>query len=373
MGMSFFSALFFLLTLASIIYLLAAIGCLGAFRRRRTQRAPVRPPITILKPVCGFDAALEENLLSFCLQDYPQFQVVFGVREAKDPATPVIRRLIAALPGHDLSLVIDDRLAVANRKTSNLINMLPAARHDLLVVADSDMRVGPDYLDRIAAPFADPQVGAATCLYSGTPGRGLASALGALYLSDWLLPSALLAATWREPDFCFGATMAVRRRVLAAIGGFEGFAPFPANGFHLGQRVRQAGWQVRISSYVVENVVVEPDLRSLLSRELRRARAGRACRPLGYAFSCIGNNSLSFAFLFLLASGFSAAGALLLTMAAGLRLGLHFQLRTALRVPPPSVPWLLPLRDLLCLFIWLRSHFGNEVGWRGRLQLMQRS
>ncbi len=372
MGMSILTLLLFLLTLASVLYLLAAIGCVALFRRQRRERAPVRPPVTILKPVCGLDTALEENLLSFCLQDYPRFQVVFGVREEDDPAVSVIRGLIAALPDHDLSLVIDASVAGTNLKASNLANMMKAVRYDLLVVADSDMRVGPDYLDRVAAPFADPKVGAVTCLYSGTPAPGLPSALGALYLTDWFLPAALVAATLRQPDFCFGATMAVRRQALQAIGGFAGLAPFLADDFQLGQRVRQAGWQVRIGSYVVENLVVERDLRSLWQHELRWARTVRACRPLGYAFSFIGSNSLVLALLFLLAAAFSAAGILLLPIAAGLRLGLHYQLRAVLRAPPPAAPWLLPLRDLLCLLVWIVSYCGREVFWRGRRMVDRR-
>ena len=366
MDMFLFFLVLFLITLASLAYLAAAIGCLAVFHRRGRQRAPVRPPVTVLKPVCGLDEDLEENLRSFCLQDYPEFQVIFGVREADDPAIPVIRRLIAEFPGRDLSLVVDGRIVGANLKASNLANMLPGARHDLLLVADSDMRVDPGYLSAVAAPFADPKVGAVTCLYSGTPRGGLASALGALYITDWFLPAALVAAALQEPDFCFGATMAVRRQALAAIGGFEGLAPYLADDFLLGHRVRQAGWRVRIASYVVEDRVAEADLRSLLTHELRWARTVRVCRPLGYAFSFIGNNALSLACLFLLVSGFSAAGLLVTAIAVVLRLGLHFQLRGVLRVPPPAAPWLLPLRDLLCLAVWIASYFGREVCWRGR-------
>ncbi len=354
-------------SLGGIVYLVAAIRSVAAFSRRRGEApADVLPPVTVLKPICGLEHGLYENLRSFCDQDYPEFQVVFGVRDPDDPAIPVIRRVIDEFPGQDAVLVVDKRAIGGNLKVSNLANMFPAARHDLFVIADSDMRVDRKYLRGIAAQFGDPRVGAATCLYSGTPSRGLPSALGAIYVNDWFFPSVLVALAIRKLRFCFGATMAVRRDALAAIGGFEALAPFLADDYMLGDLVARQGYEVRLCPYVVECIVSEPGFRPLFAREIRWARTVRACRPVGYAFSVIGNCAVSLAGLFLLATRGSILGAALLAMAIALRVVLHGQVRSAVRVPPPAAFWLIPVRDLLCLAIWAASFRGRGVTWNDR-------
>lgn len=352
-------------SLGGIVYLGAAIRSVAAFSRRRGEEpADVLPPVTVLKPVCGLEHGLYENLRSFCDQDYPEFQIVFGVRDPDDPAIPVIRRVIDEFPGQDAVLVVDERAVGRNLKVSNLVNMAPAARHDLLVIADSDMRVDGNYLRAIASQFGDPGVGAATCLYSGTPTPGLPSALGAIYVNDWFFPSVLVALAIQELRFCFGATMAIRRDALAAIGGFEALEPFLADDYMLGDLVARQGYEVRLCHYVVECVVSERGFRSLFAHEIRWARTVRACRPVGYAFSVIGNCAVSMAGLFLLVTRFSMPGAALLALAIALRVVLHGRVRSAVRVPPAATPWLIPVRDLLCLAIWAASFLGRGVIWK---------
>jgi ceramide glucosyltransferase len=350
---------------AGIAYLAAAAGCVVAFRRR-PPRPPgdFAPPVTVLKPVCGLDHGLEDNLRSFCDQDYPAYQVVFGVRDPGDPAIPAIRRMIEALAGRDVSLVVGGGTAGGNPKAENLAHMLPAARHGIFVVADSDMRVGRDYLRAVVAPFSDPRVGATTCLYAGNPAPGLASRLGALYINDWFLPSVLVALAFQDLRFCFGATMAVRREALESIGGFEALAPYLADDYMLGEMVSRRGLEVRLAPYVVENVVFEPGVRSLLAHELRWARTIRACRPAGYAVSFVGSGAITTATLFLLSTGGSSAGIALVSAAAALRTALHYAVRAAVPVPVPAAPWLLPVRDLLCLGVWAASFLGRSVSWR---------
>ncbi len=369
-----FAALFSLLralllaaTLGGIAYLVAAVVSVAAFARRRPPPSPVRfPPVTVLKPVCGLDPGLRENLRSFCAQDYPLYQVIFGVRDADDPAVPVIREVLREFPSLDADLVIDDRVIGKNLKVSNLFNMMPRARHDLLVIADSDMRVGDDYLSAVAAPFEDPAVGAVTCIYSGTPGPGLPSALGAMYINEWFLPSVLVAVSFRKLRFCFGATMAVRREALAAIGGMETLAPYLADDYMLGNRVSECGYKVSLAPYVVEGIVCEPGFRSLLVHELRWARTIRACRPAGYAFSVLGNGAVSVSALHLLASGFGTAGMALFGASIGLRALLHVAVTAVVRGPAPSGAWRIPLRDALCLAIWAAGFLGRGVEWRGK-------
>ncbi len=355
-------------SLAGIVYLVAAIGSVAAFLRRRSAPAPQgdSPPVTVFKPVCGLEHGLYENLRSFCDQDYPAFQVIFGVRDAEDPAIPVVRQVIRDFPDLRPVLRIGGAADAANLKVSTLANMFPAAHHDILVVADSDMRVDRGYLRAVASAFGDPRVGAVTCLYTGTPVGGLASRLGATFINDWFLPSVLVALAFQELRFCFGATMAVRREALGAIGGFDALAPYLADDYMLGNLVARRGYRVALSPYVVECVVAEPGFRSLLAHELRWARTVRACRPAGYAFSIIGNGAVSLALLYFLASGFDASGIALLALAIALRAILHAAARSAARVPAPPRPWLLPVRDLLCLAIWAASFWGRGVRWRGR-------
>ena len=354
-------------SLAGIVYLVAAIGSVAAFSRRGGEPGTGEsPPVSILKPVCGLEHGLYENLRSFCDQEYPVFQVIFGIRDADDPAIPVVQRVIREFPERNPVLVVGGRAIPGNLKVSNLANMYAAVRHGLVVIADSDMRVDRHYLRAVAAAFADPQVGAATCLYSGTPAAGFPSTLGAMFVNDWFFPSALVALAFQEPRFCFGATMAVRRDALEAIGGFEALAPYLADDYMLGALVTRRGYKVRLSPYVVEGIVSETGFGSLVAHELRWARTVRACRPAGYAFSIIGNGAVSLAALFMLATRFSAPGVALIALAIALRVVLHYGVRSAVRVPGPAAPWLVPLRDLLCLVIWAASFRGRGVKWRGR-------
>lgn len=350
------------LVAGSLGYLAFALWRVARFRLDRPVDLGTPPAVTILKPLCGVDAGLYENLRSFCVQDYPAFQVVFGVAHPDDPAVAVVRKLVSEFPDRDLALVIDPGVIGPNLKISNLANMYPAAKHGLLVIADSDMRVGPDYLRALVGVFGDPRVGAATCLYTGTPVGGIASAMAAAYINEWFLPSVLVALAFRKPAFCFGATMAVRREVLDRLGGFRRLAPVLADDYMLGKWVTDLGYQVRLAPYLVENIVLEPSLRSLLLHELRWARTVRSVEPVGYALSFI-TYAIPMALLFL-AISFSAWGAEVVALTVLLRMTLHFVARRRLRLPGPAKPWLVPLRDLLCFGVWLASFGGSTVLWR---------
>lgn len=346
----------------SLGYLAFALWRLLRFRPSAPADTGTLPAVTVLKPLCGVDAGLYENLRSFCVQDYPAFQVVFGVAHPDDPAVAVVHKLVSEFPDRDLALVIDPGVIGPNLKISNLANMYPAAKHGLLVIADSDMRVGPDYLRVLAGTFRDPQVGAATCLYTGTAVGGMASAMAAAYINEWFLPSILVALAFRKPAFCFGATMAVRREALDRIGGFRRLAPVLADDYMLGKWVTDLGYQVRLAPYLVENIVLEPSFRSLLLHELRWARTIRSVEPVGYALSFV-TYAIPMALL-LLAVSFSAWGAEAVVLAVLLRTALHFVARRRLQLQGPARPWLVPLRDLLCFGVWLASFGGSTVLWR---------
>ena len=355
---------------ASILCLLWAIASVWLFERRRAVSSKHWEPVTVLKPLCGLDPGLYANLRSFCEQDYPEFQVIFGVHTADDPAVEVIERVIRDFPGRDLSLVVEERVIGANLKVSNLVSMYGKAKHGLLVVADSDMRVTPDYLKAVVAPFKDANVGAVTCLYKSSPVDGLASVLGSMFINEWFLPSVLVALTFMPVKFCFGATMAVRRAALETIGGFTALASHIADDYMLGKLITDRGFKVAVARYTVENVVLEPDLKSLVRHETRWARTVRMVQPLGYSLSFI-TNGVTMALLFLVISGFSALGFWLLGIVLALRIALHYYVRTAFGVRGLATPWLVPFRDVLSFFVWCGSFFGRDVEWREQTFLVE--
>jgi ceramide glucosyltransferase len=348
----------------SLAYSAFAIIRVASFRRAANEPATeVRPAVTIAKPVCGVDADLEANLRSFCQQEYPQYQVIFGIRDPADPAGGLVRRIVEECKGRDVSLVADSRIVGANLKVSNLIHIARAATGEIIAVVDSDMRVGPEYLRRIVAPFADEGVGAVTCLYTGTPAAGLASILGSMFINEVFLPSVLVSLALQPLAFCFGATMAVRRSALEAIGGFEALADYLADDYMLGHLVRAAGLRVELAPYVVENIVSEPTLRGLFEHELRWARTIRSVRPLGYAFSVL-TMATPWAMAFLLASRFSALGWFGMGAALFLRAGLHVVVRLRFRPGRMAAPWWIPARDVLSFIVYCSSHFGRSVLWK---------
>jgi len=305
---------------------------------------------------------LYENLRSFCDQNYADYQVVFGARDARDPAIAVINRIIEEFPQRDLSLVVDETVIGTNLKVSILACMLRLAKHDLIVVADSDMRVERNYLRALVAPFQDRQVGAVTCLYKGTPAPGLPSRLGAMFINDCFAPSVLVALSFQELRFCFGATMAVTRKALEASGGFAALADQLADDHILGRRVAQQGLKVVLSAYLVENRVWEPSLAALFQHELRWARTIRAMQPVGFTFSFVSYPvAVSLLFFLLLPS---AVGLTAVAVSVILRVLLHRAVHVNFDVVGRTAPWLAPVRDLLSFLVWAASFFGRSVEWR---------
>ena len=373
-----------LLTASAALYALCA-----AVVMRRARRAlapdqalqPPSPPVTILKALCGAEPGLRAQLRSFCGQNYPVFQVVFGVRDAADPALQVVQELRAEFPGLDCTVVVDPTLHGCNNKVSNLLNMLPRACHPLLVMADSDVIAPPDYLRRIVAPLADPGVGLVTCAYFGRPVTAPASAhgaappappaaptrltsrLGAMFINEWFMPAVLLAARFGSRSFVSGATIAMRAEVLAAIGGLTPLADQLADDYRLGERVRRHGWRIVLSDVAVETTVSEPGLRALCRHELRWLRTIQSAQPLGYA-CCFPSLALPTALVGAALAGFHAVALALLGITAAARLVLHyFAGADDLRQRRTDVA-LVPLRDALLAVLWVWSFRRREVVWR---------
>lgn len=359
---------------AGIAYLAFALQRTLAFGRRRAQSIladDFAPAVSVLKPLAGLEPELFENLCSFCDQEYHEYQIIFGVRDAADPAAAVARRVIEQFPGRDVSLLVDARVRGTNFKIANVLNLIPLAKHDILIVADSDIRVDSSYLRSVVAPFANEQVGAVTCLYRGVPVeparplQTLSSELGAMFINDQFAPSVLVAIGLSPMDFCLGATMAVTRKALELLGGFEALSSHLADDRMLGKLVRDRDLRVELSSYVVENIVCERRPRGLWDHEVRWARTMSAARPLGYAFSFI-TYALPVSFMYLLVCTQAYLGWTVVGLAVALRLALHYAARSALRVRGPDRPWLIPVRDLLGLVVWGASFFGRGVRWRDR-------
>ena len=374
--------------LAVLAAALAAIGAAQAlagwravarFAARPPPPLAHRPPITVLKPLHGDEPLLEDALASLCRQDYPDFQVVFGVQDPADPAIAVVRRLQARFPGRRLVLVVDPTPHGANRKVANLMNMLPAAQHAVLAIADSDLHVAPDWLDRLAAALAPPGTGLVTTLYAGLPAdgrrvqrgwvqRGLVQRLGAEQITHAFLPGALLARALGRQD-CLGATMVLRRATLERIGGFAALVDHLADDNVLGQKVRALGLEVALAATVPLTTVGEATPGALWRHELRWARTIRALAPGPFAAS-----ALQYGIAWALAAVALSAGAgwawgvlacAWVARAAAGR-GIDRALRGC-RVPLafPLPLWLLPLRELMSMAVLLAAFAGNRVEWRG--------
>jgi len=322
------------------------------------------PPITVLKPVRGAEPNLAANLRSFCEQDYPEFQILFGVRERQDPAIPIVEGVVRDFAHRGAALVIDPTVVGNNYKIANVANMMSRARYDILVIADADCVVGPTYLRDIASVFADPGVGAVTCLYKGTPLTSrLPDRLGAMFINEIFLPSVRVALLTEPLRYCFGATMAVRRNVLESIGGMKRLASFLADDYMLGNLVSAQGLKVALAPHIVDVAVNEPGLGDLLRHELRWARTMRTVRPVGYGLSVL-TDAIPITMLWALLTGFEGPALGLAGLALCLRLLTHFAARRRLAVNAPATPWLVPVRDLLTFALRLASFTGRRVAWQ---------
>lgn len=366
---------------ASLYAMLAAIAMpffatrsTGATMRTAESFAPVG--VSVLKPLCGSEPRLYENLQTFCEQRHRRFQLVLGVSSPDDPAIAVVRRLQAAYPWHDIELAVDTRVHGSNRKVSNLINMAGCARHEVIVMADSDIAVDPDYLDTVAAPLGDENIGIVTCLYVAKGVGGFWPRVGALFINEWFAPSVRVAHAAGSRRFGFGATLALRRETLERIGGFDALKNCLADDYWLAEHVRGLGLQTVLSRVVVATDVIEPNFWSLWQRETRWLRTIRSVNPLGFAFLFVTFTSpWLFAGAWLTATLSAGTADYLhrwaaLTSAASVVIGgaarvlVHFRAARRERTFWLDLP-LVPLCDTLLALQWLNAVFGSHVVWRG--------
>src|SRR5215207_10134498 len=356
MILGWFSTLCLAVAGLGCLYLVTAAVLVGRFARSGTPSPALFPSVTILKPLHGDEPGRFASLASFCAQDYPgPLQIVFGVQDPADPAVAVVERLAAAFPDKALDLVIEARLQGANRKVANLINMAPSIRHEVVVLADSDMRVPPDYLVRVVAALQQPEVGLVTCLYHGVPvSDQLWPRLSALAIDTHFLPNVIVGLSLGLARPCFGSTIALRRTTLDDIGGFAAFADLLADDYAIGAGVRAAGNAVAIPPFTVGHSCPENSARALWRHEVRWARTIRRDDSAGYA-----GLAITHAFpLGLLGALTVAAAAVACRIALCMRIERAFGLQRHPR-------WLVPLRDLLSFAVFVWSFFGLAVSWKG--------
>jgi len=342
-------------------------------RRKELKQAPLPerqlPPVSILKPLKGIDPAIWENFCSYCEQEYPEFQLIFGVSDPGDPAIEVVRKLQAEYPNLPIELIVCDRVLGTNIKVSNLVQMLPAARHEHILVNDSDIRVPADYLRKVIAPLAEDSVGLVTCLYRGVASLTLGSRLEALGIGIDFVPGVLSARFLeRGLHFGLGSTLAFRRRDLESIGGFEELLDYLADDYELGRRIASTGKKVELSAATVTTFLPAYTLGQFFRHQLRWSRTIRDVRGWGYA-GLLFTFGLSWALATLVAAHGApwACALFVLTFAARLATGgvaavfvlhdrqifRHDALRNVL------------LRDVIAPFVWVASFMGNRIHWRG--------
>lgn len=365
--MVFFEVLGWLLAALSLCgaaYTVLAAALAGGYAPRRESIASDLPSVTVLKPLHGAEPHLEDNLASFFAQEYrAPFQLVFGVQNERDPAIQVVERLRARYPRIDTALVIDGRRYGSNAKVSNLINMRAAAKHDVLVLSDSDIAVPPEYLGRVVTALQPSEVGAVTCLYTGWAGAGFGSRLCAMGIDYQFLPNAIAGVTLRFAEPCFGSTIALKRTVLDEIGGLEAFAGFLADDYEIGRAVRAKGYRIAIPRIAVRHACNEKNVAACLAHELRWARTIRVVATAGHAGSIV-TNAIPLALLGTILSGFTLFGVacLVTTLAARAVLKWRIDLHFGCNGGPL---WLLPVRDVLSFGVFLVSLFGGSVEWQG--------
>ena len=371
-------------SISTILQIIAVLGCIASclyyvvclvgarilvrpWRSRPAGFSADMPPVSILKPLKGTDPEMYESFRSHCLEDYAEYEIVFGVSDPSDPAIQCVERLRKEFPERSIQLVICPKVLGPNVKVSNLEQMVQTARYGYLIVNDSDIRVEPDYLRRIIAPLADQRTGMVTCLYRGVAARTLASRLEALGISTDF-SAGVIAARWLEGGLSFGlgSTLAFRRQDLNAMGGFKSLVEFLADDYELGKRIAGLGLKVHLSDVVVETHLPAYDFSGFLAHQMRWARGVRDARLGGYI-----GLALTFGFMWALLTLLLARGALwswsvlgcvlLLRLLVACAVG-KFILRGAQVF---RQLWLLPLRDLIAVAVWITSFWGHNVIWRG--------
>lgn len=331
------------------------------------QSAPFQPPVSILKPLKGTDPQMYECFRTHCLQDYPEYEIIFGVSDASDPAITLVERLKSEFPERKIRLVICSEILGTNVKVSNLVQMAREAQYEHLLVNDSDIRVERDYLQRVIGPLVDPKVGLVTALYRGVPAATVGSHLEALGISTEFSAGVLTArAVEGGIRFGLGSTLAFRKRELQAIGAFDALLDYLADDYELGARIAALGLRVELASCVVETYLPEYSFDGFLSHQLRWSRTVRDSRPWGHL-----GLLLTFGVPWAIVATLLAKGAgwawLVLAVTVLVREVMAWIVgrKVAGDALVAKLAAVVPLRDVISAFVWLASYSGHKIHWRG--------
>lgn len=353
-----------ILALASALYAFAAVCLAGRFKSARQRTLAKYPPATMVKPLHLDEPRLRENLESFCRQDYPApLQIVFGIQDPLDPAIRIVEGLKRDYPKLDIELVIDTRIYGTNRKVSNLINLVRRAKYDVLILSDSDIEAGKDYLTGVTASLENACGGAVTCVYTGTALPNIWSRLVAMGINYQFIPNALFGTTIGLAAPCFGSTIALRKDLLRRIGGMEAFSDLLADDYEIGRSVREHGHRMSLAPVIVAHTCCEQSGQEMFVHELRWARTIRLLNRTGH-WGTIVTHALPLALIAMALLGPSLYSAGVLGTALLARLCVKWRMDQVLGTSAGPA-WLLPVRDMLSFAIFLGSLFGGNIHWRG--------
>jgi ceramide glucosyltransferase len=332
----------------------------------------LQPAVTLLKPLKGCDAHTEECLRSWLAQDYAGgIQALFAIGSADDPAGAVVKKLLAEFPARDAQLVVCPERLGANAKVSKLAQLEPHAKHEVLLISDSDVRVPPDLLANVVAPLGDGTVGLVSCLYQLANPTTLAMRCEAIAVNADFWSQVLQGASMRKVDFALGAVMATRRKQLAEIGGFRALAGALADDYQLGHRLARRGYRIELSPIVVECWSPPMNWRAVWRHQLRWARTIRVCQPWPYFFSIVANATLWPLLWLAVRPGLVVVAPVLVFLATRIISALCLR-KWLTRSCPGSDGWLVPVKDLLHAVIWVCAFAGNRIEWRGERYRLRR-
>ena len=353
-----------LLCVALVYYLFSVYAAWRFFHPRPTLSTAL-PPVTILKPLKGAPPDLYDSLASFCQLDYPTFQILCGVRDPNDPAAAIVAKVQHNFPQCDITLVVAPAVIGTNYKVSTLHHLTPQMKYDYLVITDSDVCVASDYLQTIIPPLTPTETGLVTCVYRGGSGQPLPALLESLMINTTFTTQVVVASQIERPAYAFGATIALKRACLDAIGGFARLSDYLADDYYLGYLIAQAGYRLRVLPTVVETRPDAVSLRGLFYHQLRWARTQRNCRPGGYISTVVTFGTV-WASVSLLCFWSSVEMTVLALSVIGVRLLTAALMNTAFlqsKLPRPAILLTL-LTDLLSFVVWCASLRGNTVRWR---------
>ena len=349
-------------------YIVAISACVRFFRRERRKTLPdFQPPVSLLKPIHGVDFGIRENFESFCRQNYGEYEILFCVNDLTDPAVPVVQKLISDFPKIPIRLLSCAEQIGANRKVNNLALLAREARHELLIQTDGDVRVGPNFLRELAAPFASEKVGVVSCFYRGIVEPSLPAELEAVGAVTDLFAGAMVA-DWKEGvTFALGAAVATTKTWLAKIGGYEAIADYLADDYEIGNRIYRAGAHVLLSREAVWTMYPARTLRGFWEHQVRWARTTRLVRPVSYLGMLV-THGLPWAVAAALCAPWAGIAAAYLAAYLVMRLSLAWTagvwgledelVRRRL--------WLVPIRDAVHFAVWIAAFTSNRVHWSGR-------